>query len=248
MTWSANQHRGSLSAGDSIYFRVTGKSAGLYGLGEVLSSCYESDSDEFGSWKVDVRYKSLIDPPLLRPETDRVPQLKSFSALSGFMGTIRPVPPDIAQEIDQLLASPRSVRTPIAIGTEFATREDVARAGLHSPHMAGIHPQFEGARAESIVVSGGYRDDEDLGDVIIYTGHGGQKNGVQVQDQVIEKGNKALVRAQLEGTPVRVIRGHRGDSRFSPSSGYRYDGLYQVRNHWFKNSIDGTRTVIRTNT
>jgi putative restriction endonuclease len=28
--------------------------------------------------------------------------------------------------------------------------------------------------AESIVVSGGYKDDKDFGDVIVYTGHGGQ--------------------------------------------------------------------------
>jgi hypothetical protein len=28
--------------------------------------------------------------------------------------------------------------------------------------------------AESIVVSGGYKDDNDFGDVIVYTGHGGQ--------------------------------------------------------------------------
>lgn len=131
----------------------------------------------------------------------------------------------------------------VPIGTEFASREDVAKAGLHNPLQAGIHPQFEGARAESIVISGGYRDDEDLGDVIIYTGQGGQKNGVQVQDQVIEKGNRALVRAQLDGTPVRVIRGHKGDPRFSPASGYRYDGLYQVRNHWFKQSIDGPLVI-----
>jgi hypothetical protein len=49
----------------------------------------------------------------------------------------------------------------VPLGTIFQSREQVSLAGLHSPHMAGIHPQREGARAESIVISGGYKDDED---------------------------------------------------------------------------------------
>ena len=44
---------------------------------------------------------------------------------------------------------------------------------MHKPLIAGISG---GARegADSIVVSGGYEDDEDYGGVIVYTGHGGQ--------------------------------------------------------------------------
>jgi putative restriction endonuclease len=71
---------------------------------------------------------------------------------------------------------------------------------------------------------------------------GGQSapgSGIQVADQKIERGNKALVRAQYDGTPIRVIRGSGGDPKFSPTSGYRYDGLYEVRDHWFKPSQDG---------
>ena len=41
----------------------------------------------------------------------------------------------------------------VPVGTIFQSREEVSLAGLHSPHMAGIHPQREGARAESIVIS-----------------------------------------------------------------------------------------------
>ena len=134
----------------------------------------------------------------------------------------------------------------VPVGTNFQSREEVARAGLHSPLMAGIHPQREGARAESIVISGGYKDDADYGDVIIYTGQGGQSapgSGVQIADQVIERGNRALVKAQHDGTPIRVIRGSGGNSQFSPASGYRYDGLYEVRKHWFKRSADGPLIV-----
>ncbi len=139
----------------------------------------------------------------------------------------------------------------VPVGTVFKSREEVSLAGLHSPHQAGIHPQRDGARAESIVLSGGYRDDEDYGDVIIYTGQGGQSNGVQVRDQEIERGNKALIKAEHDGVPIRVIRGYKGDPKFSPTSGFRYDGLYEVRNdglyevrkHWFKRSVDGPLIV-----
>jgi SAD/SRA domain len=52
-------------------------------------------------------------------------------------------------------------------------RVDLARSGVHPPRMKGISgSQNEGA--DSIVVSGGYEDDHDLGDVIIYTGEGGR--------------------------------------------------------------------------
>jgi putative restriction endonuclease len=134
----------------------------------------------------------------------------------------------------------------VPFGTPFASRKEVSQAGLHAPHMAGIYPAGDGARAESIVISGGYSDDRDYGDVIIYTGAGGQSapgSGVQIADQKIEGPNKALVRAQLDGTSIRVIRGSGGDPQFSPASGYRYDGLYEVRNHWFTPSQDGPLVV-----
>ncbi len=246
VSWSANQYRSELSPNDIIYFRVTGKSAGLYGVGEVKSRSYESNTDQFGAWKIDVQYKYLISPPLLRKETDSVPLLKSCGALSGFQGTIRSITQDVADEIQKLIEARNNQGPSVPVGTLFSSREEVSLAGLHSPHMAGIHPQREGARAESIVISGGYTDDKDYGDVIIYTGQGGQSapgSGVQITDQVIEKGNKALVKAQHEGTPIRVIRGSGGDSQFSPASGYRYDGLYEVRKHWFKRSVDGPLIV-----
>jgi putative restriction endonuclease len=131
----------------------------------------------------------------------------------------------------------------VPIGTVFASRMEVRKAGLHPPPMAGIYPAGDGARAESIVISGGYKDDKDYGEVIIYTGQGGQENGRQVRDQEIKAGNKALVRAQNDGTPVRVIRGSGGDSKFSPSSGFRYDGLFEIRDHWFTPSEDGPLVI-----
>lgn len=89
--------------------------------------------------------------------------------------------------------------------------------------------------ADSIVVSGGYEDDEDLGDVLVYTGAGGNDptTGKQIADQSIDQpGNAGLVTSQLEGLPVRVIRGSKGDANYSPATGLRYDGLYCVEDHW----------------
>ncbi|MEV0267573.1 YDG/SRA domain-containing protein [Hamadaea sp. NPDC050747] len=34
------------------------------------------------------------------------------------------------------------------------------------------------------------------------------------------------------GRPVRLIRGRHRKSRFAPSAGFRYDGLYKVTDHW----------------
>ncbi|WP_432042524.1 YDG/SRA domain-containing protein [Streptomyces cadmiisoli] len=97
------------------------------------------------------------------------------------------------------------------------------------------------AGAESIVVSGGYKDDEDYGNVIIYTGHGGQdSSNNQVSDQTLEDaGNAALVTSHMEGLPVRVLRGAHKGSIYAPATGYRYDGLYRVTSYGSKLGIDG---------
>ncbi len=91
------------------------------------------------------------------------------------------------------------------------------------------------------MLSGGYKDDEDYGDVIIYTGHGGQDGaGNQVSDQSLDdSGNAALVTSHLQGLPVRVIRGSKSQSVYAPRSGYRYDGLYRVASYGSRSGIDG---------
>lgn len=56
-------------------------------------------------------------------------------------------------------------------GTLFDSREALNKAGVHRPTMGGISGTAE-AGADSIVLSGGYEDDVDYGDEIVYTGHG----------------------------------------------------------------------------
>jgi predicted restriction endonuclease len=128
------------------------------------------------------------------------------------------------------------------VGATFPNRTELQRAGVHRPGQAGIC----GTRkfgAESIVVSGGYADDEDIGDVIIYTGHGGQdERKQQVEDQTFEdSGNAALLKSSFTGTPVRVIRGAHAGSSFAPPSGFRYDGLYRVVDAWMETGQHGYR-------
>ncbi|AQZ71232.1 hypothetical protein BKM31_49515 [[Actinomadura] parvosata subsp. kistnae] len=111
---------------------------------------------------------------------------------------------------------------------------------MHTELRAGISGNAKEG-ADSIVVSGGYVDDEDYGDLIIYTGHGGRgDSGRQVADQDINaRGNAGLVRTYLEGWPVRVIRGAHKGSPHAPATGYQYGGLYRVDSYGSKVGADG---------
>ncbi|WPW30719.1 YDG/SRA domain-containing protein [Streptomyces atratus] len=128
----------------------------------------------------------------------------------------------------------------VAVGQEYGTRRLAHEAGVHRPLQAGICGTMR-TGAESIVVSGGYKDDEDHGDVIVYTGHGGQDGaGNQTSNQSLDDpGNAALVTSHLEGLPVRVLRGWQSESPYAPRAGYRYDGLYRVTRYGSKLGIDG---------
>lgn len=78
----------------------------------------------------------------------------------------------------------------------------------------------------SIVVSGCYKDDEDGGDSLTYTGQGGcnlKGNMKQHKDQTMTKNNLALRNNAQYCIPVRVIRTY-PQKRVS-----FYDGLYDVK-------------------
>jgi putative restriction endonuclease len=126
-------------------------------------------------------------------------------------------------------------------GDWFEGRKEMMPTSFHRRWGSGIDGNSnEGTSA--IVLSGGYEDDKDEGDEIIYTGAGGNdpNSGKQISDQTWENpGNAGLLKSMNEGLPVRVIRGFNHNSKFSPKSGYSYAGLYSVVDAWQETGKSG---------
>uniref|UniRef100_A0A8D8VVT0 RING-type E3 ubiquitin transferase n=1 Tax=Cacopsylla melanoneura TaxID=428564 RepID=A0A8D8VVT0_9HEMI len=138
----------------------------------------------------------------------------------------------------------------IEVGQTFLYRVQASEAGVHRPHVSGIHGR-EDVGAFSLVLSGGYEDDVDDGDSFLYTGSGGRdlsgnrRTNVQSSDQTLTRMNKALAKncnAPLDdekgneavnwkkGKPVRVMRNANAakHSKYAPKEGNRYDGIYKI--------------------
>ncbi|SOB83179.1 putative restriction endonuclease [Streptomyces sp. 1331.2] len=130
----------------------------------------------------------------------------------------------------------------IEVGRIFINRQALAQAKVHRQTQAGICGTAE-LGAESIVISGGYEDDEDHGDVIVYTGQGGRDPNTQrqVRNQELTRGNAALVTSQTTGTPVRVVRAVKQIPKRSANPNYRYDGLFHVVDSWHDIGRSGFR-------
>lgn len=126
------------------------------------------------------------------------------------------------------------------VGSYFENRAELAQAGVHRHRQAGISGSASKG-ADSIVLSGGYEDDQEFGDLIIYTRYGGRDSatGRQVSDQPFNMWNRALAYGGLNGLLVRVIRGGDHNSPYSPKKGYRYDGLYLVEDYWHERGRAG---------
>jgi putative restriction endonuclease len=129
-------------------------------------------------------------------------------------------------------------------GSIFDSRRHLSQCNVHRPTQAGISGGADEG-ADSIVLSGGYEDDEDYGDAVIYTGHGGQDPTTRqhIADQQLTRQNLALARNKNLGLPVRVIRGHAHNSQYSPSEGYRYDGLFNIDDYWFEDGRSGFKVI-----
>nr|CAB3267500.1 UHRF2 protein [Phallusia mammillata] len=142
----------------------------------------------------------------------------------------------------------------VPVGTLWKFRVQVSEAGVHRPHVSGIHGK-ESEGAFSIVLAGGYEDDEDNGDEFTYTGSGGRdlsgnkRTAEQSCDQVLTKSNMAIARTchvkvdakngaessdWKKSRPIRVVRNYKGakHSEYAPEEGNRYDGLYKVVKYW----------------
>jgi putative restriction endonuclease len=123
------------------------------------------------------------------------------------------------------------------VGARFRNRREVQAAGLHRHNQKGISGDPVNG-ADAVVLSGGYANEEDYGDLIVYVGEGGidRDTGQNIADQHLTGGNLALVKSCTDGLPVRVIRGRtrrtRHPSPWTPDAGYRYDGLFRVDSYW----------------
>lgn len=132
----------------------------------------------------------------------------------------------------------------VEIGDIFFFRFEMCLVGLHSPSMSGIDylnpksSQEEEPLAVSIVSAGGYEDDANDGDVLIYSGQGGVNRDKGGSDQKLERGNLALEKSMHKGNDVRVIRGLR-DSMHPTGKIYVYDGLYKVQDSWVDKAKSG---------
>ena len=134
----------------------------------------------------------------------------------------------------------------VNVGDIFSGRGEAAAVGVHNMMMQGIDfasKSDDGSHSKgayAVCLGGGYCDDEDNGEVVTYTGMGGQSGGkLQVRDQEMTKGNLALYRNFETGTPVRLIRGKRDG--FTHFVTYVYDGLYNVVEYTFEPSVATTK-------
>lgn len=122
-------------------------------------------------------------------------------------------------------------------GDHFDGRIEMMDSSFHRFWGRGIDGD-PNLGAAAICLSGGYEDDLDYGDEIIYTGAGGQdpKTRVQINHQTLaHRDNQAIFKNLINGTPIRVIRGSKHKSKFAPKKkGYEYSGLYYVTGHWLE--------------
>ena len=130
-------------------------------------------------------------------------------------------------------------------GQIFPSREALAIAGVHRSYQKGIDGNgVDGASA--IVLAGGFKDNYDLGDEILYTGEGGNdpSSGKQIGDQnIYSPGNSGLILSMNNKLPVRVIRSSNHKSLLSPKSGYKYDGIYYVEDYQLTKGKDGYKIL-----
>ncbi|XP_032068857.1 E3 ubiquitin-protein ligase UHRF2 isoform X2 [Thamnophis elegans] len=142
----------------------------------------------------------------------------------------------------------------VPVGATWKFRVQVSEAGVHRPHVGGIHGRSNDG-AYSLVLAGGFEDEVDRGDEFTYTGSGGRdlsgnkRIGEHSFDQTLTHMNRALALncdASLDdkngaesknwraGKPVRVVRSSKGRriSKYAPEEGNRYDGIYKVVKYW----------------
>ena len=120
---------------------------------------------------------------------------------------------------------------------------DIKNAGLHKYHISGISRVLD-IGCDSIVLNGGYVDDRDYGDEILYTGEGGRPEGSQGRHLISHLQKEILIfqRIRILNYQLGIIRGSKHfEKEYAPLSGYRYDGLYYLEDYYPDIGEDGYR-------
>ncbi|KAF3002662.1 hypothetical protein E8E13_009568 [Curvularia kusanoi] len=109
------------------------------------------------------------------------------------------------------------------LGQWWPTQLCAVRDGIHGAPQGGIHGDKEQGAFSIVLSSGGYREDEDLGDIIRYSGTAGSGTD---STRVTE----AMKKSFIIKNPVRVLRSSQlpKSNKYRPICGLRYDGLYRV--------------------
>ncbi|KAG6494274.1 histone-lysine N-methyltransferase, H3 lysine-9 specific SUVH1-like [Zingiber officinale] len=133
----------------------------------------------------------------------------------------------------------------VEVGDIFYFRFEMNLIGLHSLSMAGIDylTTSFGDKDEPIAIcvvsSGGYENEEDDIDVLIYSGQGGSgKNDKKPDNQKLERGNLALDRSFHRKNQIRVVRSAK-DINCPTGKIYIYDGLYMIESSWTEKNKAG---------
>uniref|UniRef100_A0ACD5TA21 Uncharacterized protein n=2 Tax=Avena sativa TaxID=4498 RepID=A0ACD5TA21_AVESA len=126
----------------------------------------------------------------------------------------------------------------VQIGDIFYFRMELCVIGLHAATMSGIDymsAKFgndEDSVAICIVAAGGYENEDDDTDTLVYSGSGGNsRNTEEMHDQKLERGNLALERSLHRKNEIRVVRGFK-DPACVAGKIYIYDGLYKIQESW----------------
>lgn len=115
--WAVTSYRQEIHAGDKVLFWQSGKSSGIYALGELLSDPYQRDwqPDEQAlkrqpylnaQWWVDYRYTRVLDRPLMRSTIKAHVALGQMDIFKNPMGTNFRVLPQEWSELAMLLDLP----------------------------------------------------------------------------------------------------------------------------------------------
>lgn len=141
--YAVNQHRQSIRMGDNIWFRMTGPSAGLYGVGRVTADP-EPIPNDFGAWTCGFELTHVITPPITKEDIKVEPELSASPALRGFQYTNAELPPGIASALMELFQA----RLQPLDSVDRSTEADI---------ISVVQPRRKGAQGQGFGLSSAQR-------------------------------------------------------------------------------------------